>query len=1231
MRIHAAHVLPWLLLPVLSSCTNASAPAAILPALAGTTLAQPAQPDLAAGFPQYPALSPDASRIVFASRGDLWLVSSKGGIAQRLTNHPATERRADFSPDGSMLAFESDRDGARGLFVMPLVPGPDGSLLAGDVRRVLVMDRPVSLAGFTPDGKHLLLNSGHEPAIYRGQRMYRVPVAGGPLERVSDAFGSLPRMTSDGTAAVFTYRRNDPNRPKYRGSGTSDLWSLNLGTGGFTQLTSGPADEFDAYPMPGGSVVYVSSASGQNNLWTMSLASGEKDAAQITNFAPGTQASIGHGVRDLHVSRGGSAATFVVWDTLYTLDVRDRGAAPAAVSVSMSSDASELDVNRTNLAREVSEAALSPDGKSIAVVARGEIFLRSTSEGRPTRRVTNTAGRERDLAWSPDGKTLYFVSDDGGVPRLFAATVAMTREDLQPPKPEAKPDAKPESKPEAKPDSNAEPKADSQPPAAAAEPGGAQGDAGKPEQPEKAEKADKPAEPAEPDHGKRWAESLRFTVSPVQTGLESDTPDYRNGIFGIEISSPMPSPDGEKLLFIRGRGDLVLHDLKTSQNRVLLESWDRPDVQWAGDNRHIVYSVSDLDFQSDIYLLDTGNPDAKPVNVTRHPDLDESPRLSHDGKVLYFLSERAGENGDFDVWYLFLDRSLEAMTPYELDEYFKSAGDEVKKLKAPRAGRPEAKPEAKADAKADAKPDDKPAARPAKKAEPYTFDTTDAHLRVQRLTSTGRISGLSITPAGDRVMFNSGEAERAFVSVSRKNDDRRTILAGGGSPMGVSLTGDKITLVARGQATVVTLASSKADTLAIDAPVAIDVRAEQRQKFREAARTIGNVFYHPTLKGLDWTALTNRYDALASRTRTPEELSRVVQMLFGELDGSHTGISAAGGFSAPGAATGYLGVETAPAEQGLAITRILPGSPAELPVGGPKASLEIGDVIVAVDDRPIRQPSGLIDLSAALFGKAGQETLIEIARKDPAKPRFVLIVPASGASDSRLRYQTEVQRRAALVDKLSGGTLGYLHIQGMSMPSVRDFERDLYAAAHGKDGLVIDVRDNGGGSTADILLSSLTAPPHTFTLPRGADPASVQPDAYPRDRRLIYGYSRPISVLINENSFSNAEIFAHAIKTIGRGKLVGTATYGGVISTGAASLIDGSTVRTPFRGWYLPDGRDLENNGAQPDINVPMTPDAEAAGTDPQIEAAVKELLERAKADRAKREAVRPIPAALPR
>ncbi|QOJ00669.1 MAG: PD40 domain-containing protein [Phycisphaeraceae bacterium] len=1174
-------------------------------------------------FPQYPTLSPDGSRVVFSWRGDLWAVGAEGGAAARLTNHPAHERRSEFSPDGSLLAFESERDGGRNLYVMPMIAGPGGSVLAGEVRRVHVMDRAQSLSGFSPCGGYLLLNSGHEPAIYRGQRMYRVPVVGGVLERLTDAHGNSPRLSPDGGTLVFSYRRHDFNRPRYRGSGTSDVWAMTVATGEFRRVTSDGADDADGFMLGDGSVVFVSSRDGQNNLWKIPAGGRDGDAVRLTAFAPGGSGSIGHGVRDLSVSADGRRAVFVVWDTLYTLDLSAPGAAPRAVEVAASSGADESDWNRTNIGREAGEAALSPDGKTLAVVARGEVFVRSTAENRPTRRVTNTAGRERDLAWSADGRVLYFVSDETGVPRLYAATVAMAREDLQPPK--ATPEAKePEG---AKEPAAAEPEKSDDAPAGA---DGAKGD-GKATPPNGTK--DAKAAKAEPDHGKRWAESIRYSVSMVSTGLESDGQDLRNGVFGVEVSGPIPSPDGRAMLLIRGRGDLVLHDLAGGENRVLLESWNRPEVVWASDSRHIVYSVSDHDFQSDIYILDTGDPGASPVNVTRHPDIDDSPRLTHDGKVLYFRSERAGSNGDYDVWYVFLDRSLEAMTAYELDEYFKAAADEVKKLKPAKptpSKSAEVPPEGDAGgdaAKTEPKKKDEP-----KTPTPLKFDTDDAYLRVRRLTSIpGGLSGLMITPAGDRVMFNATDGDRSFVSVSRKNDDRKVIQAGGASPMGVSLTGDKVTYVARGQASTANPSTGKSDAMPIDAPVVIDVGAEQRQKFHEAARTIGNVFYHPTLKGLDWRAMTARYGTLAERTRTPEELARVVQMLFGELDGSHTGISPAGGFSATPTGTGYLGVETRPSADGLEVTRVLPESPALLPIGGPTHAIEVGDVIVAVEDRRLRSDRGTTDLTTALLGRSGQETLIEIQRKDAARPRFVMLVPISGAADARLRYQAEVQRRAERVDELSGGRLGYLHIQGMSMPSVRDFERDLYAAASGKDGLVIDVRDNGGGSTADILLSSLTAPVHTFTVPRGADPGAIPSDAYPRDRRLIYGYSRPISVLINENSFSNAEIFAHAIKTIGRGVLVGTATYGGVISTGAASLIDGSTIRTPFRGWYLPDGRDLENNGARPDLDVPMTPDAEAQGRDPQLEAAVKELMERAEKARREREAVRAKPAELPR
>ena len=208
-----------------------------------------------------------------------------------------------------------------------------------------------------------------------------------------------------------------------------------------------------------------------------------------------------------------------------------------------------------------------------------------------------------------------------------------------------------------------------------------------------------------------------------------------------------------------------------------------------------------------------------------------------------------------------------------------------------------------------------------------------------------------------------------------------------------------------------------------------------------------------------------------------------------------------------------------------------------------------------------------------------------------------------------MKYRAWRRHTAELVGEWSGGRLGYIHIQGMSQPSLDVFERDLFAACDGKDGLIIDVRNNGGGWTTDRLMSSIMAQPHAYTIPRGADPKDV--GHYPQDRLFIQRYTLPINMLCNEKSFSNAEICSHAFKTYKRGTLVGQSTWGGVISTGGFGLIDGTFVRLPFRGWFLNDGTDMENAGAVPDIIIEQTPEAESRNDDEQLRAAVDDLLKR--------------------
>ena len=173
----------------------------------------------------------------------------------------------------------------------------------------------------------------------------------------------------------------------------------------------------------------------------------------------------------------------------------------------------------------------------------------------------------------------------------------------------------------------------------------------------------------------------------------------------------------------------------------------------------------------------------------------------------------------------------------------------------------------------------------------------------------------------------------------------------------------------------------------------------------------------------------------------------------------------------------------------------------------------------------------------------------------------------------------------------------------MDMRSFSKFEEELYSAGAGKDGLVIDVRENGGGSTTDHLLTALTQPVHAITIPRGGGPG------YPQDRKVYATWDKPVVVLCNQNSFSNAEIFSHAIQTLKRGQLVGVPTAGGVISTGAATIMDVGTLRLPTRGWFTPgDGEDMELHGAVPEHVVWPEPSVGPRDSDVQLARAVEVL-----------------------
>lgn len=248
-----------------------------------------------------------------------------------------------------------------------------------------------------------------------------------------------------------------------------------------------------------------------------------------------------------------------------------------------------------------------------------------------------------------------------------------------------------------------------------------------------------------------------------------------------------------------------------------------------------------------------------------------------------------------------------------------------------------------------------------------------------------------------------------------------------------------------------------------------------------------------------------------------------------------------------------------------------------------------------------------------MIDNSGKNVLLEVEDKN-GKKRDVIIRPSASLSEEL--YEDWVAQKKKLVDEYSGGKLGYLHIRGMSMPSFERFERELTARGYGKDGIVIDVRYNGGGWTTDYLMTILNYKQHAYTIPRGAAKELETEHQnfrqyYPLGERLPFAaWTKPSIALCNQNSYSNAEIFSHAYKYLEIGKLVGVPTFGAVISTGGKILMDGSLVRLPGRGWFaLETEKNMDFVPAVPDIIIFNSPDSKSKGIDEQLKRAVVELL----------------------
>ncbi len=1098
-------------------------------------------------FPRTPAISPDGQTILFACGGDIWSVPFAGGRATRLTAHPAYDHDPVFAPDGARFAFASDRYDQDDVFTM--------AISGGSATRVTFAE-----SGDTPvawDAGHILFRTRRLFDYPMANQVWTIPATGGTPFPLLGTF--LDEVAPGPAGLLASIGRRRLGRKGYRGSYQPDLWLFPT-DGEPRQLTDHRG--IDSHPMwgPGhASVLWRSDLDGTFNLWQMQLADGT--LRQLTFFTA-------DGPRSARASADGSRVVFSAGVRLYTLEV-ESGEVRALDLVGAADRTVNLEVSETvrGGASEVDVA-----GDEVVVVARGEIVLFHRELGAQARLLLPHAARDEAASFRPGTpRELLFCSDrasvwsDGWVfdaapgvddpavrevhESLVALQVARLREELRALDPSARVQRRGDQLVVWARDGWSDDRLRER---VLAETTGVGLDS----------PVQTRLETFEPAFGPRRIGLARPADTGQTTLRDADelelrwlTPD------SIDCHSPRWSPDGELIAYVRNKGDLHVMRADGSEDRQLLAHWSSHELRWSPDSRYLAYATEDRNYNSDVWIIAVDGTGA-PLNVSQHPDNDDRPVWSPDGRTLAWSTNRHDNQADVYIAYLRREDYERSRDDWKLWEETREDPDEEVRVE---------------------------------------IDVDDLFRRTRRLSSLpGNEWPVAIHPHGDRIWFSASvDGDRDLFSVDRFGGDRERVTSGGANPQAVrALDGKSAVCLRSGTPAELKLESGKLTSWSFSVRVALDRAAERLQVQREGWQRLGAWFYDPAMHGCDWPAVGEKYAGWVREVEHERDFSDLLNMMLGELNSSHMGYSAPRGEdSYP--ASGYLGLRFDPAYTGGGL-RVL-----DVLVDGPcDGRLQAGDLLLEVGGWPVGAHD---NLHRGLEGRQGERTRL-LALRDGDELRFT-VEPISGRAVRDLSYRAMEERRRAAVAEAGEGRLAYVHIQGMGQSQLEEFERDLYAAADGKEALLIDVRDNGGGWTTDMLLTILTQPVHAYTIGRDGAPG------YPQGRFPLFRWERPVVVLCNERSFSNAEIFSHAIQTTGRGVVVGNETAGGVISTGGWSTLNGGRFRMPFRGWYVyASGTNMEHGGCRPDVIVPYGPREQLRGVDPQLDVAVKLALEAADA-----------------
>lgn len=1040
---------------------------------------------------RFPAISPDGKTVAFSYKGDIWTVPANGGQARQITTNPAYDAYPVWSPDSRQIAFASSREGSMDIYVV----GRDG----GTPRRVTTDSGDEYPMAWRNDSTIMLKASIMPKAtsimFANFSQVYEVSDKGGRMRLFSD----IPMEDiSVGNDGALLYHDNkgyeDPFRKHHQSPICRDIWLYKGGN--YTKLTNFAGE--DRTPVWGGdnnTYYYLSEEDGTFNVYKRRI--GETAKTQLSHYK-------GNPVRFLTRSTDGTLC-YAYDGAIYTLK---EGSQPVRLNLSMVADDGSDKLRRQVLRSGATEFAVSPSGKEIAFVVHGDVYVTST-DYTTTKRITDTPEQERNVNFSPDGRSLVYASERGGLWQIYQTSIVNKDE-------------------------------------------------------------------------KQFTYATQLKEEQlVKSSLVDMQPAY--------------SPDGKSVAYIEDRGALKAVDVKTKAVRQLMDgkfqySYSDGDLwfQWSPDSKWLLsnYIGHGGWNNSDIALV-PADGSQKITNLTNSGYNDNNGRWVLGGKAMLFMSDRAGyrSHGSWgaedDAYIMFFD--LDAYERFRMGKEERALYDEAhKKEKADTTKKK--KPLIKLGKK---KKDDK------KKDEAKTlkFDLANCRDRVIRLTvNSSHMADAILSPGGDTLYYQA-KFEGGYDLWKHDLVENKTEIVMKNVGYGLEADKDfKNLYVYNNGIKQIDLAKNSQKGIDFEANFNYRPYEERAYIFNHVWQQVKDKFYDPKLHGVDWEGYKKTYAKFLPYINNNFDFRDMLSEMLGELNGSHTGAR----YYPEGATlkTAALGLffDNDYEGDGLKVEEVINRGPFAVRNTGVKK----GCIIEAIDGQKIAKGS---DYTSLLDGKAGKMTRVSVF--DPSrKKRFDVVVRAiSRSAQADLLYRRWVDRNREMVDSLSNGTIGYVHVKAMDSESFRTvFSQLLSDSMRQKKAVIVDERHNGGGWLHDDLCTLLSGKQYAKFIAHGK---YIGYDPWNK-------WVKPSCVMICEDDYSNGHGFPAVYKTLGIGKLVGAPVAGTMTAVWWESMMNGMIFGIPQVGNQAMDGTFFENKELKPDIEVYNTPADYETGNDEQLKAAVE-------------------------